>query len=61
MAFDIESIADRFLEVIANASRRRPDMPGDGAGGSAVMTKKARSDRSGLPARRHCRPRLPRC
>ena len=27
MAFDIESIADRFLEVIANASRRRPDMP----------------------------------
>jgi len=27
MAFDIESIADRFLEVIANASRRRSDMP----------------------------------
>ena len=27
MAFDIESIADRFLEVIAIASRRRPDTP----------------------------------
>ena len=27
MAFDVESITDRFLEVIANASRRRPDIP----------------------------------
>jgi glycosyltransferase involved in cell wall biosynthesis len=26
-AFDIESIADRFLEIIAKASRRCPDMP----------------------------------
>ena len=35
MTFDIDAIADRFLEVIARASRRRFDMADDGAGGSA--------------------------